>query len=225
MSAPEVTSLGNTVPGARALAEAVLNNPSIQELNKSLWIFSVVETAHLLFLTTLGGATLVLALRVLGVALLDVTPAEVERATRPWLRWATLGGIASGIFMSIATVLTLIDNSSFVVKLLALGAAVTLGFALSGRLRGGSRGLQYALATVGLSLLSLGIWLFISTRILVFGSILLGTVAGLFLLLVLITRARGPVQDKGDRFAQLLAIGTVVAWTTVILGGRWIGFS
>jgi len=142
VSAPEVTSLGNTVPGARTLAEAILTNPSIQELNKSLWIFSVVETAHLLFLTTLGGATLVLALRVLGVTLTDVALAELERITRPWLRWAPLGGIASGLFMSIATILTLVDNSAFVVKLLGLVAAIVFGFALSGRLRARRPGVQ-----------------------------------------------------------------------------------
>ncbi len=121
----------------KVLPTEILHNPDLQELNKTLWLFSLVEISHLLFLVLVGGATLVLALRTLGATLGDVAVARVESLTRPWLRVGTVGGISSGIFMSIATALTLVANASFFVKILALGAAVLFGFALSGRLRGG----------------------------------------------------------------------------------------
>lgn len=224
MSGAPIT-LSNSVPGAHRLAESIAHNPSIQALNETVWLFSLVEITHLLFLVMIGGSTLVLALRTLGVALGDVALGEVAGLTRPWLRAGTIGGVASGIFMSTATALTLVGNGAFVVKLLALAAAVLFGFVLAGRLRGGKIAVHIALASVGLLLLSLGIWLFASTRILVAGAMLIGTLFGVFLLFVFIARARWATGDKGDRFAQALAIGTVVAWLTVAAGGRWIGFS
>ncbi|MBO9582378.1 MAG: hypothetical protein J7498_15935 [Sphingobium sp.] len=225
MSAPKVVTFANSVPGAQNLADSILHNPSLQELNKTLWLFSLVEISHLLFLVLVGGATLVLALRTLGVTLGDVAIAQVESLTRPWLRVGTLGGVSSGIFLSIATALTLVGNGSFFVKILALGAAVLFGFALGGRLRGGSRAFQIALATIGVALLGEGIWLFASTRILAAGATLLGIVSAIFLALVFVAKRRTSAVQSADPFAQLLAIGTVVAWLTVALGGRWIGFS
>lgn len=225
MSAPSIISFGNSVPGAQSLADSILHNPSLQELNKSLWLFSLVEISHLLFLVIVGGATLVLALRTLGVALGDVPMMQVETLTRPWLRGGTIGGISSGIFMSIETALTLVGNASFFVKILALGGAVLFGFALSGRLRGGNRALLAVLALPGVILLGGGIWLFASTKILAAGATLLGALFAAFLLLVLVAKRRAPSGESNDPVAQLLAIGTVVAWLTVALGGRWIGFS
>jgi hypothetical protein len=225
MSAPSIVSFGNAVPGAQSLADNILHNPSLQELNKTLWLFSLVEISHLFFLVIVGGATLVLALRTLGVALGEVAIAQIERLTRPWLRVGTVGGISSGIFMSIATALTLVGNASFFVKILALGGAVLFGFALSARLRGGNRVVLAVLALLGLTLLGSGIWLFASTKILAAGAKLLGTLSAAFLLLVFAAKRQNPSGKSADPVAQLLAIGTVVAWLTVALGGRWIGFS
>ena len=224
MSAPPVISFANSVPGAQGLANSILNSPTLQALNKTIWLFSIVEITHLLFLVLVGGSTLILALRTLDVTLGDVAVIDVERLTRPWLRAGTIGGILSGIFLSMATALTLVGNGAFLVKILALAAAVLFGFALGGRLRGSGRTLQNTLTGAGALLLGVGIWLLASTKILAAGSILLGAVFAVFLLLVFIARLRKGEADS-DRFAQLLAIGTVVAWLTVAVGGRWIGFS
>lgn len=225
MSAQTVISFGSAVPGAQSLAHSILHSPTLQELNKTLWLFSVVEVMHLLFLVLVGGATLILALRTLGVALDGVALVEVESLTRPWLRTGIIGGVSSGMFLSVATALTLVGNGAFFVKILALAAAILFGLALGGRLRGGSRAFQNSLAAAGLLLLGAGIWLFASTKSLAAGSILLGTVSAVFLLLVYIARLREGSEAGGDRFAQFLAVATVVAWLTVALGGRWIGFS
>lgn len=225
MSAQTVVSFANSVPGAQALANSILHNPTIQELNKTIWLFSLVEIAHLLFLVLAGGSTLLLALRTLGVTLTDVALTDVERLTRPWLHAGIVGGILSGLFMSVATALTLAGNGAFFVKMLALAAAILFGFALSGRLRGRSRVAQGLLAVAGLLLLSTGVWLFASTRILIAGAALLGTLSALFLLLAFIGSRRAAPYQNGDHLARLLAIGTVVAWLAVATGGRWIGFS
>jgi len=215
-----IITFRNSVPGAQGLAESIAHNPTIQAMNQTVWAFSLVEISHLLFLVLLGGATLVLALRVLGLGLTEASVLDVEGLTRPWLRVGVIGGSASGIFMSIATALTLVANGAFFIKILALVAAVLFSFALAGRLRGSSRGLVQAV--LGLVALGWALWLFASTRGLNTGSMLVGAVSAVFLLLALIGR-RG--KADADRLSQWLAIGTVVAWLTVTIAGRWIGFS
>jgi len=215
-----IITFRNSVPGAQDLALSIAHNPTIQALNQTVWAFSLVEISHLLFLVMLGGATLVLALRTLGLALGDVPVIEVERLTRPWLRVGVIGGTVSGIFMSIATALTLVANGAFFIKVIALVAAVAFSFGLGGRLRGGASGIVQG--ALGLVLLVWGLWLFASTRGLNTGSMLVGAVSAIFLVLVLIGR-RG--EAGTDRLSQWLAIGTVVAWLTVTIAGRWIGFS
>lgn len=225
MSGSHIVTFSNSVPGARHFAESIAHNPSIQALNQTVWLFSLVEIAHLLFLVMIGGSTLVLSLRTLGVTLGDVALDEVANLTRPWLRAGTIGGIVSGVFMATATALTLAGSGAFVIKLLALTAAILFGIALAGRLRGGKRAVQIALASVGFVSLAQGLWLFGSTHILAAGAMLIGTLFGVFLLVVSIARARATRVEQGDRFAQVLAVGTVIAWLTVAAGGRWIGFS
>lgn len=225
MSEKTIISLGGVVPGAQALAESIANNPTLQGLNKTVWLFSLVEITHLLSLVILGGATLVLALRTLGVSLVDAPATDVERLTRPWLHAGVIGGVLTGIFMSIETALTLVGNGAFLVKILALAAAVLFSLALARRLHGGRAAVQATLALIGLGLLVVGLCLFAGTKILAPGATLLGAATALFLLPVAIARLRARPAEHRDRFAQLLATGTVVAWLTVTISGRWIGFS
>jgi len=227
MSGLAIITFRNSVPGAQSVAESIAHNPAIQALNQTVWAFSLVEISHLVFLVLLGGATLVLALRVLGVTLGDVPLADVERLTRPWLRAGIVGGTLSGIFMSIATALTLVANGAFFIKILALVAAVLFSLALAARLRGGCGLWPKVAAAAGVAMLGASLWLFGSTRALDTGAMLIGAVAALFVLLVEVARRRGIDNDAGgaDWLTCYLAYGTVAGWLTVTLAGRWIGFS
>lgn len=225
MSELAIITFRNSVPGAQGLAEAIAHSPTIQALNQTVWAFSLVEISHLLFLVMLGGATLVLALRTLGVSLTGVALVDVEALTRPWLKWGIIGGVISGIFMSIATALTLVANGAFFIKILALIAAVIFAAALTARLRGTFGAVHTVLSAVGVIVLAISLWLFVSTTGLNTGAILIAAFVVAFLLGVGLFRQRGAELDKGDALARALAVATVVAWLTVTVGGRWIGFS
>lgn len=225
MSGLAIITFRNSVPGAAALAETIAHNPTIQALNQTVWAFSLVEISHLLFLVILGGASLVLALRVLGVSLSAVPLPEVEALTWPWLKWGVIGGVVSGVFMSIATALTLVANGAFFIKILALVAAILFALALAARLRGHWNLIHGGLSLVGLAILVTSLWLFASTAGLNTGAILIGAVSVAFAAIVAILR-RGQAERTGaDRIAQLLALAAVLSWLTVTVAGRWIGFS
>ena len=54
-------------------------------INESLWAFAVVEAIHLLALAVIGGAVLVVDLRLLGLAFQKQRVADLARVAQPWL--------------------------------------------------------------------------------------------------------------------------------------------
>jgi hypothetical protein len=62
--------------------EGTLLGEAIRESN---WLFPAIESLHLLGLAVIGGAVLVMDLRLLGFGIERQPVAQVWRDTRPWL--------------------------------------------------------------------------------------------------------------------------------------------
>jgi len=191
-------------PGAAARIETLSHVPLIKYVNETAWIFAIVETAHLLFLTILGGAVLALNLRLLGVVLRDVPPGEVERATRPWLNAGIIGTIVTGVAMGVTTANTLLPSAAFFVKMVALVAAILLSIAVGRDVRRGE-GTAAPAAGRALALVALLLWvgalaLFATTRGLSSGAVLVALV-GFALLAAFIVR---------HRRAYLIGLGAIL---------------
>jgi hypothetical protein len=60
-------------------------------VNNSTWAFAVIEAGHLLALAALGGAILVVDLRLLGFGLKEERISYVGQTAQPWL----LGGLTA----------------------------------------------------------------------------------------------------------------------------------
>ncbi len=99
-------------------------------IKQSLWLFPAIEAVHLLALALLGGAVLMLDLRLLGVGLVTQPPSVIERQTRPWLLGAVGVMIATGVPLFLSEALKLYDKEAFWVKMGALIAALVFTFAL-----------------------------------------------------------------------------------------------
>ena len=72
------------------LAESLEATPLAVAIKDSVWLFPAIEAVHLLALALLGGALLIVDLRLLGVGLTDQPAAAVERSARPWLIQAVI---------------------------------------------------------------------------------------------------------------------------------------
>lgn len=117
-------------PALAAQIEKISQLPFIRYVNETVWIFAIVETAHLLFLAILGGAVLILNLRLLGATLGGLPAREVERATRPWLITGIAGTVATGFAMGLTAVNTMLGSAAFLVKMVALVAAILFSLAV-----------------------------------------------------------------------------------------------
>jgi drug/metabolite transporter (DMT)-like permease len=269
------------LPTLSVQLETLAKTPAVEAINHSVWLFSVIQLGHLLSIAVLGGAVLVLNLRVLGFAMPGLTAPDVERSTRPWLIASVLGTVLTGLLMTLATTQSSLTSTAFLIKMIALLAAILLSISVAAQVnreRSRIRRLPQALAAVAAAMWIVAVWLFASAANLGAGVVLVA-IAG-FALLAAFIRARRkvylagiatilivglggtflvPPTEAGDVLAVQLSVGTVLlggvfailmwagesrrgklltvpldrasalvatlAWVTVAVAGRWIGFS
>jgi len=125
-------------------------------IKESLWLFPAIEALHLLALALLGGAILMLDLRLLGVGLSAQSVSEVERDARPWLVAALVTMIVTGVLIGTSEALKLYDKPAFWVKMATLLAVLIFTFALQLPL---ARRDVSGFAAKALAIVSLGLWL------------------------------------------------------------------
>ena len=79
--------------------------PVGETIRNSVWMFPVIEAFHLLGLGIIGGAVLLVNLRLLGVGLTRQPVAQLSQEAQPWMLGALALMFASGIplFLSEAT--------------------------------------------------------------------------------------------------------------------------
>ena len=95
-------------------------------INESLWAFSVVEAIHLLALAVIGGAVLVVDLRLLGFAFQEQKVGDVARVAQPWFLWSLAAMLLTGfvLFLSLAASKYYVHNYFWVKMYFLAGAMV-----------------------------------------------------------------------------------------------------
>jgi hypothetical protein len=95
-------------------------------VRESVWLFPVIEAVHLLGLSLLGGALLVVDLRLLGAGLTGSPAALLARQARPWLTAAVATMVATGLLLFLSEAVKCYYSQAFWVKILTF--PVALGF-------------------------------------------------------------------------------------------------
>jgi hypothetical protein len=199
------------IPVLQGPLDALAQVELIKHLNQTTWLFAIVETFHLLSMVVLGGAVLVLNLRLLDAVLRDVPVTVVERATRPWLIGGIAGTILTGLYMALATIVTLLPNGAFFVKMIALVAASLLSLAVSRQVRtGDDTPPPLKLAAAAFVLWLAALTLFAATSVLSSGAMLVG-LAGFVLFAAFLAEYR-------RAYLGLLALVAALAVTLVFMG-------
>ena len=94
----------------------------------SVWAFPILEAVHLLGLSVLGGALLVVDLRLLGVGLTGQPVARLARYARPWLVGSLVAMVLTGVPLFLSEAIKAYYNTSFWVKICTLPFAVAFTF-------------------------------------------------------------------------------------------------
>jgi hypothetical protein len=100
-------------------------------INVSLWAFAVVEAILLLALAVIGGAVLVVDLRMLGFVFQRQRVNDLARVAQPWFLWSLFGMLFTGflLFLSLAASKYYV-HTYFWVKMYFLAAAMLFSFTI-----------------------------------------------------------------------------------------------
>ena len=124
-------------------------------IRDSLWLFPVIECIHLLGLSLLGGAVLVVDLRLLGLGLRGRSVSEVARNAHPWLVGGLAVMILTGVPLFMSESVKCYYSPPFWYKMGFLLAATVFTFSIRRKVAGG----EPKPLTAGLTgVVSLALW-------------------------------------------------------------------
>ena len=130
--------------------------------------FAQWEVGHLLSLIVLGGSSILLNLRLMGVGLTDEPPSELHRNLRGWMWIGVLGMLATGLMIGSANAERLYTSEAFTAKMIGLvaGVILTFGVTLPAAKANGVMSASARIASVaGLAVFGLALWVFLAAKL------------------------------------------------------------
>jgi hypothetical protein len=125
-------------------------------VRESLWLFPVIQCVHLLALALMGGAVIVVDLRLLGLGLRGQSMAELARQAQPWLVAGWAGMLSTGIPMFLSEAIKCFYSPPFWYKMSFLVIATIFTFSWRRRVTGSDAAGPVARGLTALA--SLGLW-------------------------------------------------------------------
>ena len=102
-------------------------------IGSSPWAFAVIESVHLLGLSVIGGAVLLVDLRLLGFGLTNQRIADVARAAFPWLVGSLAVMLLTGFGLFLSEPTKCYNSDAFWVKMTSLSLAILFTFTIRRR--------------------------------------------------------------------------------------------
>ena len=145
-----------------ALFETLQYSEPLVAMRASPWLFPVIASIHLLGLAMLGGAVLVVDLRLLGLGLSDQPAAAIGRAAQPWLIGSLLVLLPTGLLLFMCFATKYFYLGSFWLKLASL--LVVLVFTFTVRRRSIASAGEHAVASRHklVAMISVTLWITIA---------------------------------------------------------------
>jgi uncharacterized protein DUF6644 len=134
------------------------DTPVGEAIRNSNWLFAIIEAFHLLGLGLMGGAVLMMDLRLLGVGLRKQPVAQIWAATQPWLLGSVILLFASGIPLFLSEAIKCLYSFPFWVKMISLLLALVFTFTILRRVTQAGEASEGPLPARITALMSLGLW-------------------------------------------------------------------
>lgn len=99
-------------------------------IRKSSWLFPVIEAIHLLGLGVIGGAVLLVDLRLFGVGLKRQSAAQLTRDAQPWLLGSLVLMIITGGLLFLSEAIKCYYHGAFWFKMTCLFLAIVFTFTI-----------------------------------------------------------------------------------------------
>jgi uncharacterized membrane protein SirB2 len=129
-----------------------------EAIRASRWLFPVIESCHLLALAVLGGAVLLLNLRLFGFVLERQPTAQLWRDTRPWLAGSLAVMLVSGLLLFSSEAVKLYYHEAFWVKMTSLALSILFTFTTLRRTALADAKLARPLRDRAVAVISIALW-------------------------------------------------------------------
>ena len=133
--------------------------PLLVEMRSSPWLFPVIATIHLLGLSVIGGAVLIVDLRLLGLGLSRQPAARLARDAEPLLLGALLVMFATGLLLFMCFATKYYYLSAFWIKLASLLLALGFTFTIRRRVAMSTTLEASSLKSKLVALISVSLWI------------------------------------------------------------------
>ena len=99
-----------------------------EAIRESTWLFPVIEAFHLLGLAVIGGAVLLVDLRLLGLGLRRQPVDQIARDAQPWLIGSLIAMLSSGFLLFTSEAVKCYYHDAFRIKMTSLILAIVFTF-------------------------------------------------------------------------------------------------
>ena len=104
-----------------------------EAIRASTWLFPVIESLHLLGLAVIGGAILIVDLRLMGFGLRRQPVRQVAEYAQPWLIGSLIVMLASGSLLFTSEAIKCYYHDAFWMKMSSLSLAILFTFTVRRR--------------------------------------------------------------------------------------------
>jgi Family of unknown function (DUF6644) len=105
-----------------------------QTISDSRWLFPAIEGVHIVALTLLFGAVIVLNLRMAGIVMRSRSLPQIARELAPWTLCSLIIILASGVLLFASEAIRSFHSDPFRIKMVLLLAAIVFHYSISWRL-------------------------------------------------------------------------------------------
>ena len=144
----------NLLPFIEWTASSSLNHA----ISTSPWAFAVIESVHLLALSVIGGAVLIVDLRLLGFGIRTQTLEEVARDAQPWFIGSWTVMIVTGLLLFVSEPQKLYYSTPFAVKMTCLVLGTIFAFTVRRNVTLAGEGRVNPIWLKLVALVSLALW-------------------------------------------------------------------
>ncbi len=104
-----------------------------KSISGSVYMFPVIEAVHLLALAVIGGAVLIVDMRLVGLGLRETPTSQVARDAEPWLIWSLIVMLVTGFMLMTSEAMRCYYNGAFWLKMWSLLFAMIFTFTIRRR--------------------------------------------------------------------------------------------
>lgn len=127
-------------------------------IRNSQYAFPIVEFFHLTALAIIGGAVLVVDLRLLGLGLKKTSVAQLAKDAQPWMTGSLIVMLLSGIALYTSEATKCYQSPAFWIKMIALALAMMFTYTVRRRTAAADELGISPIANKSVGLVSLALW-------------------------------------------------------------------